>query len=36
LFIDIINFSERVSPALTPANVVDGSPSMHEFTDAGT
>ena len=36
LFIDIINFSERVSPALTPANVVDASPSMHEFLDAGT
>lgn len=36
LFIDIINFSERVSPALTPANVVDESPSMREFVDAGT
>jgi len=36
LFIDIINFSERVSPVLTPANVVDASPSMREFLDAGT
>ena len=28
LFIDIINFSERVSPVLTPADVQDGKPLM--------
>jgi nitrous oxidase accessory protein len=35
LFIDIINFSERVSPVLTPANVLDSSPSMFRFENAG-
>lgn len=28
LFIDIINFSEKVSPVLTPKNVVDNAPLM--------
>lgn len=28
LFIDLINFSEKVSPVFTPANVLDNRPSM--------
>ncbi len=35
LFVDIINFSEKVSPVFTPANVVDNSPAMKKFTIDG-
>ena len=28
LFVDIINFSEKVSPVFTPENVMDNSPKM--------
>lgn len=31
LFVDIINFSEKVSPAFTPDDLVDHSPSMKQF-----
>ncbi len=31
LFVDIINFSEKVSPAFTPDDLVDLSPSMQVF-----
>lgn len=31
LFVDIINFSERVSPAFTPDDLLDDSPSMKSF-----
>lgn len=31
LFVDIINFSEKVSPVFTPDALVDNSPSMHPF-----
>ncbi|MEO9484337.1 MAG: nitrous oxide reductase family maturation protein NosD [Ekhidna sp.] len=31
LFVDIMNFSERVSPVFTPDNLVDQSPSMRSF-----
>ena len=31
LFVDIINFSEKVSPAFTPADLVDQTPSMRIF-----
>ncbi len=31
LFVDLINFSEKVSPAFTPDNLVDHSPSMKKF-----
>lgn len=31
LFVDIMNFSERVSPIFTPDNLVDQSPSMQAF-----
>lgn len=31
LFVDIINFSEKVSPAFTPDDLVDHSPSMRMF-----
>jgi nitrous oxidase accessory protein len=31
LFVDIINFSEKVSPVFTPAEVVDNSPSMNRI-----
>lgn len=31
LFIDLINFSERVSPVLTPVNLVDASPKMRRI-----
>lgn len=31
LFVDIINFSEKVSPVFTPDNLVDSSPSMKAF-----
>ncbi|MEP1032259.1 nitrous oxide reductase family maturation protein NosD [Ekhidna sp.] len=31
LFVDIMNFSERVSPVFTPDNLVDQSPSMQSF-----
>jgi nitrous oxidase accessory protein len=31
LFVDIINFSEKVSPVFTPDKLVDESPSIHTF-----
>ena len=31
LFVDIINFSEKVSPVFTPDELVDGSPLMSRF-----
>lgn len=31
LFVDLINFSEKVSPAFTPDELVDHSPSMKQF-----
>ena len=31
LFVDLINFSEKVSPAFTPDDLVDHSPSMKKF-----
>ena len=31
LFVDIINFSEKVSPVFTPENVIDNKPSMKRF-----
>jgi len=31
LFVDIINFSEKVSPVFTPDNLVDNSPAMKRF-----
>ncbi len=31
LFVDIINFSEKVSPIFTPENVVDNQPAMKRF-----
>ena len=31
LFVDIMNFSERVSPVFTPDNLVDNAPSMNAF-----
>ncbi|GAB4251794.1 MAG: hypothetical protein Tsb0034_30660 [Ekhidna sp.] len=31
LFVDIINFSEKVSPIFTPDNLVDNSPSMRPY-----
>jgi nitrous oxidase accessory protein len=33
LFVDIINFSEKVSPVFTPDNLVDELPSMHRIND---
>lgn len=32
LFIDIINFSEKVSPVFTPENLIDNKPLMHKVT----
>ena len=32
LFIDLINFSEKVHPTLTPVNLMDNEPSMRPFT----
>ncbi len=32
LFIDLINFSEKVSPIFTPKNVVDESPRMQRIS----
>jgi nitrous oxidase accessory protein len=32
LFIDLINFSEKVSPVFTPANVVDNQPSIKKIS----
>ena len=32
LFIDIINFSEKVSPVFTPENVVDNAPAMKKIS----
>jgi nitrous oxidase accessory protein len=31
LFIDILNFSERINPTLTPKNVMDLKPLMHQI-----
>jgi nitrous oxidase accessory protein len=31
LFVDIINFSEKVSPIFTPDNLIDNQPSTHSF-----
>lgn len=31
LFVDIINFSERVSPIFTPDDLVDNSPAMKSY-----
>lgn len=31
LFIDLLNFSEKVSPVLTPANVADNAPLMQKL-----
>ncbi|WP_299121131.1 nitrous oxide reductase family maturation protein NosD [uncultured Tenacibaculum sp.] len=31
LFVDIINFSEKISPAFTPDNLVDKEPSMNKI-----
>lgn len=33
LFVDIINFSERVSPVFTPDNLVDNAPAMKSFSN---
>lgn len=33
LFIDILNFSEKVSPVFTPDNLVDNSPKMKSIDD---
>lgn len=33
LFVDIINFSERVSPVFTPDNLIDNMPSMKSFSN---
>ena len=33
LFIDILNFSERVSPVFTPDDLVDASPKMNRIDD---
>ena len=32
LFIDLINFSEKVSPIFTPENVIDNYPVMHQIS----
>jgi len=32
LFVDILNFSEKVSPIFTPENVVDNKPLLKKFT----
>ncbi|MEZ5276910.1 MAG: nitrous oxide reductase family maturation protein NosD [Opitutaceae bacterium] len=34
LFVDIINFSEKVSPAFTPDNLLDDRPQMKRFHDS--
>ena len=31
LFVDLLNFSEKVSPVFTPANVADNAPNMQKF-----
>ena len=36
LFIDLLNFSEKVSPILTPENVVDASPKLIPITHTYT
>ncbi len=33
LFVDIINFSEKVSPAFTPDNLLDNNPLMKKIND---
>ncbi len=34
LFVDIINFSEKVSPVFTPDNLLDTKPLMHKIDDS--
>ena len=34
MFVDIINFSEKVSPVFTPDNLVDSNPLMHRIYDS--
>jgi nitrous oxidase accessory protein len=34
MFVDIINFSEKVSPVFTPDNLVDSNPLMHRIDDS--
>lgn len=34
LFVDIINFSEKVSPVFTPDNLMDTKPLMHKIDDS--
>jgi nitrous oxidase accessory protein len=34
LFVDIINFSEKVSPVFTPDNLLDEKPIMHRINDS--
>ena len=34
LFVDIINFSEKVSPVFTPDNLMDKNPIMHKINDS--
>lgn len=34
LFVDIINFSEKVSPVFTPDNLMDEKPIMHRINDS--
>ena len=34
LFVDIINFSEKVTPIFTPDNLLDEKPSMHKINDS--
>jgi nitrous oxidase accessory protein len=34
LFVDIINFSEKVSPVFTPDNLLDEKPLMHRINDS--
>jgi hypothetical protein len=33
MFVDIINFSEKVSPVFTPDNLIDANPLMHRIYD---
>ena len=33
LFVDIINFSEKVSPVFTPDNLMDSNPLMKAVND---
>jgi len=33
MFVDIINFSEKVSPVFTPDNLIDSHPLMQQIYD---